>query len=196
MSAWNDKHVVGALINNDPAMIEEFFFNRCRAALTYIGRYFCDTEESPESLIGEFYVYMSDNDWHKLRIFRFSCSLNAYISVVATRYFQNKRDMRLNFYGNEPPSVMEKSSEPYDSFTRRDIERLVSEMKPIDRFLIERILIDGDKPSDILDDVKHLMDEALLCSMDNKQLTGYVYTRYSRAKRKLQNQLIALGYGT
>ena len=67
-----DKFIVEGLIANDPVAIEEFFFGRCRAALTYIGQCFCDAKELPESLIGEFYVYLSDNDWHKLRIFKFS----------------------------------------------------------------------------------------------------------------------------
>ena len=53
-----DKDMVERLIANDPVAIEEFFFVRCRAALNYIGQYFCDAKESAESLIGDFYVYL------------------------------------------------------------------------------------------------------------------------------------------
>lgn len=191
----DDKDVVEALIANNQIMIKEFFFVRCRAALSYIGQYFCGAKETPESLIGEFYEYLSDKDWHKLRIFKYSCSLNAYISVIATRYFQNKRDSRLCLYGNEPLPIKENSTEAVDSFTQEDIYRLVAIMKPLDRFLIERILIDGDKPSDIVDEAKLLMDEDHVNSMNEKQVSGYLYTRYARAKQKLQKQLISLGYG-
>jgi len=195
MSQEDDKYVVDALIANDPILIEEFFFVRCRAALAYIGQYFCGSKESPESLIGEFYEYLSAKDWHKLRIFKYSCSLNAYISVIATRYFQNKRDTRLCLYGNDSLPVKENSIEAHDCFTQEDVYRLVYNMKPLDRFLIERILIDGEKPSDIMDEVRPLMDEDHINSMNEKQISGYIYTRYSRAKQKLQKQLISLGYG-
>lgn len=192
---YDDKDIVAALIANDPMMIEEFFFVRCRAALAYIGQYFCGAKESPESLIGEFYEYLSDKDWHKLRIFKYSCSLNAYISVIATRYFQNKRDSRLCLYGSEPLPIKDNSTEAVDCFTQEDIYLLVSKMKPLDRFLIERILIDGEKPSDIVVEAKLLMKEDHVNSMNEKQISGYLYTRYARAKQKLQKQLISLGYG-
>ncbi len=165
MNYEEDKHIVDRLIANDAEAIEDFFFNRCRAALTYIGQYFCQSKESAESLIGEFYEYLAVNDWHKLRIFKFSCSLNAYVTVIATRYFQNKRDNRVSYYGNEPLPVVENSVEAHDTFTQRDVERLVENMKPLDRFLVERILIDGEKPCDVLEDAKPLLDADHLDSM-------------------------------
>lgn len=194
MSVDDDKLVVESLIANDPDVIEDFFFNRCHAALDYIIRFFCLPDETPESLIGEFYEYLSSGDWHKLRIFRYSCSLNAYVTVIATRYFQHKRDVRIRLYADEDALTVQQSVQPHDTFTIADIERLVSQMKPLDRLLIERILMDGEKPSDILDEVKPLLREEHLEAMDAKQLAGYVYTRYSRARRRLQNQLTALGY--
>lgn len=191
----NDRQMVEALIANNVEAVEEFFFVRCRAALSYIGQYFCQSKESPESLIGEFYVYLSANEWHKLRIFKYTCSLNAYVSVIATRYFQNKRDNRMCDYGNEPLPIVEYSTEPHDCFTQNDVEKLVSRMKPLDRFLIERILIDGEKPADILDEARQFMNAEHLSSMNHKQYAGYIYTRYSRARQLLQKQLIAMGYG-
>lgn len=195
MSIEEDKHIIEDLISNDVDAIEDFFFNRCRAVLAYIGQYFCQSKETAESLIGEFYEYLTDNNWHKLRIFKYSCSLNAYVTVIATRYFQNKRDNRICYYGNEPLSIVENSIEAHDSFTQNDVERLVENMKPLDRFLVERILIDGEKPGDVLEDAKPLLDADHLNSMNEKQYAGYIYTRYSRAKRRLQEQLILLGYG-
>lgn len=69
MAHEEDKYIVERLIANDAEAIEDFFFYRCRAALTYIGQYFCQSKESAESLIGEFYEYLADNDWHKLRAY-------------------------------------------------------------------------------------------------------------------------------
>lgn len=195
MSVEEDKHIVRRLMAEDPAMIEEFFFVRCREALTYIGQYFCQSKEPAESLIGEFYEYLAHNDWRKLRIFQFSCSLNTYITVIATRYFQNKRDSRVRNLDDGPRPDEGGYVEAHDTFTQQDVERLVGNMKPLDRFLVGRILIDGEKPSDILDEAKPYLDADHLASMDKKQYAAYIYTRFSRAKKRLQQQLILLGYG-
>lgn len=71
----SDKETVELLIADDPDAVREFFFVRCRPALTYIGQYFCSGKQSAEEMIGEFYEFLSADRWHKLRIFRFSCSL-------------------------------------------------------------------------------------------------------------------------
>lgn len=60
-------------------------------------------------------------------------------------------------------------------------------MKPLDRFLIERILIDGEKPSDVVNEAKILMEDDHLNSMSDKQVSGYLYTRYARAKQNCKN---------
>ena len=88
----SDQQLISQLIAGNPLVIEDFFFVRCRAMLTYIGQYFCQEQLTAEELIGEFYEFLSADDWHKLRIFQYSCSLNSYISIIAARYFQHKRD--------------------------------------------------------------------------------------------------------
>ena len=92
MVSKTDREIVDKLIANDEDTIKEFFFVRCRGALCYIGQYFCHGRQTPEELIGEFYEFLSADDWHRLRIFRFTCSLNSYITIIASRYFQNKRN--------------------------------------------------------------------------------------------------------
>ncbi len=91
--------------------------------------------------------------------------------------------------------MVENSVEAHDSFTQKDVEQLIANMKPLDRFLVQRILLDGEKPSDILDEAMPYLDADHLMSMNEKQYAGYIYTRYSRAKKRLQQQLISLGYG-
>ena len=90
-----DQQTVEHLISGDPRTIKDFFFVRCRPMLVYIGHYFCRQRQTPEELIGEFYEYLSANDWHKLRIFKYSCSLKSYVTIIASRYFQHKRDQEL-----------------------------------------------------------------------------------------------------
>ena len=100
-----DHQIVQELIAGNQRMIEHFFFVRLRPALVYIGQYFCHTKQAPEELIGEFYEYLSANDWHKLKIFKYTCSLNSYVSIIASRYFQHKRDKEMVSIDENPGIV-------------------------------------------------------------------------------------------
>ena len=195
----SDQHLISQLIAGNPRVIEDFFFVRCRAMLTYIGQYFCQEQLTAEELIGEFYEFLSANDWHKLRIFQYTCSLNSYISIIASRYFQHKRDQETIPLDDVLPFVENIQDEPTEStFLMEDIQRIVGKMPPFDRFLIQRILIDGAKPRDILDEAKEYIkhDAAIKTKAKDKDaFAGYIYTRYNRARKSLQNQLTYMGYG-
>ena len=85
-----------------------------------------------------------------------------------------------------------------DGFFMEDMNKVLAKFQPIDRFLIQRILIDGEKPGDILDEVARFMKDDPSISTnasDEKKLAGYVYTRYNRARNSLKQYMNALGYG-
>ncbi len=195
----SDPEIVEKLLSNDPHAIRDFFFVRCRPMLTYIGQYFFRDRRTPEELIGEFYEFLSADDWHKLRIFKYSCRLNTYVTIIASRYFQHKRNVEILSWDEDFTIVKNvhnrETSEP--QFFMEDVIRLVDKMPSFDGFLIRKILMEGEKPRDILDEAKELMssDDAIFTgAQDKKQFAGYVYTRYNRARKTLQNNLIAMGY--
>ena len=194
-----DQQIVNKLIIGDHRTIKEFFFVRCKPMLTYIGEYFCQYRQTPEELIGEFYEFLSADDWHKLRIFKYTCSLNSYVTIIASRYFQHKRDKEL-LPLDENIALVKKLQDDGngDTFFMEDLDKIIKRLHPFERFLVQRILIDGEKPGDILDEAKAFMasDESL--STDAKtdaQFAGYVYTRYNRIRKSLQKQMTAIGYG-
>ena len=79
-----------------------------------------------------------------------------------------------------------------------ELEKIMQRLQPFDRFLVQRILIDGEKPGDIIDEAKLLMAKDESLSTDAKtdaQFAGYVYTRYNRVRKSLQKEMIAIGYG-
>lgn len=194
-----DREIVERLTANEPGMVREFFFERCRPMLTYVGQYFCRVKEAPEDLIGEFYEFLAADDWRRLRMFKFSCSLNSYVTIIATRYFQHKRDRETVSIEEHEREVRELREEGESmSFFMEDVKKAVARMQPLDRFLIQRILIDGEKPGNILDEVAAFIEKDETVSteaQDRKQLAGYVYTRYNRARKNLQKQMTAMGYG-
>lgn len=194
-----DQQIVSNLIIGDHRTIKDFFFVRCKPMLIYIGQYFCQNKQTPEELIGEFYEFLSADDWHKLRIFKNTCSLNSYVTIIASRYFQHKRDKELLPLDENIAFVKNLQGDSNsDAFFMEDFGKIIARLQPFDRFLVQRILIDGEKPGDILDEAKVLMAKDESLSTDAKtdaQFAGYVYTRYNRVRKGLQKQMVAIGYG-
>ena len=194
-----DQQIVSNLIIGDHRTIKDFFFVRCKPMLIYIGQYFCQQKHTPEELIGEFYEFLSADDWHKLRIFKYTCSLNSYVTIIASRYFQHKRDKELLPLDENIAFVKNlQDDRNNDAFFMEDLGKIIARLQPFDRFLVQRILIDGEKPGDILDEAKVLMAKDESLSTDAKtdaQFAGYVYTRYNRVRKSLQKQMVAIGYG-
>ena len=196
-----DRQIVNNLIIGDHRTIKDFFFVRCKPMLIYIGQYFCQYKHTPEELIGEFYEFLSADNWHKLRIFKYTCSLNSYVTIIASRYFQNKRDNKFVSLDDETNITVIKNlpnERDEDSFFMEELEKIMQRLQPFDRFLVQRILIDGEKPGDIIDEAKLLMakDESLSTeAKTDAQFAGYVYTRYNRVRKSLQKEMIAIGYG-
>ena len=194
-----DQQIVNNLIIGDHRTIKDFFFVRCKPMLIYIGQYFCQQKHTPEELIGEFYEFLSADDWHKLRIFKYTCSLNSYVTIIASRYFQHKREKELLPLDENIALVKNlQDDNNADAFFMEDLNKIIRRLQPFDRFLVQRILIDGEKPGDILDEAKVLMAKDESLSTDAKtdaQFAGYVYTRYNRVRKSLQKEMIAIGYG-
>lgn len=194
-----DQQIVNNLIIGDHRTIKDFFFVRCKPMLIYIGQYFCHYKHTPEELIGEFYEFLSADDWHKLRIFKYTCSLNSYVTIIASRYFQHKRDKELLPLDENIALIKNlQDDNNADAFFMEDLNKIIRRLQPFDRFLVQRILIDGEKPGDILDEAKVLMAKDECLSTDAKtdaQFAGYVYTRYNRVRKGLQKQMVAIGYG-
>ncbi|MBE6418501.1 MAG: sigma-70 family RNA polymerase sigma factor [Akkermansiaceae bacterium] len=194
-----DEEIVEKLIKGDPATIKAFFFEMCRPMLVYIGQYFCQNKQTPEELIGEFYQLLAKDNWHKLRQFKFSCSLKSYVSIIASRYFQHKRDKELLPLDENIEIPVDKPAVHGEScFFMKDLDSILKRLQPFDRFLVQRILIEGEKPGDILDEAREQLqnDGAYTTSAKNdSEFAGYVYTRYNRVRKGLQKQMVALGYG-
>lgn len=193
-----DRETLERILAGDPQTVREFFFERCRPVLTYIGRYFCQFLESPEDLIGEFYEFLSEDDWHKLRIFRYSCSLNSYVAIIASRYFQHKRNLGLLPLDENIAIAGNVQDTGCDEFFNDSLQKVLKNMHPFDRFLIQRILIEGNKPGDILKEAadRIRMDATVSTdAADRKALAGYVYTRYNRARKSLRKSMEEAGYG-
>jgi len=121
------------------------------------------------------------------------------VTIIASRYFQHKRDKELLPLEENIAIVKNLQDERnVDTFFMEELNKIIKRLQPFDGFLVQRILIDGEKPSDILDEAKTLMasDESLSTeAKTDAQFARYVYTRYNRVRKGLQKQMVAMGYG-
>ena len=95
----DDHELVDGILNNDKPLIEYFFQKKCSGLITYILMSVFDGNIDKHELVSEFFLFMVHNDWQVFRKFQYRSRLMTYLTVVATRFFQKKREM-----------LMEKSS--------------------------------------------------------------------------------------
>lgn len=194
----SDKDLLNQIILGEQSSIYKFFFVRMRDAFAYIGQYFSPEPISAEEVIGEAYEVLSANDWHKLRIFKGTCSLTTYVTVIVARHFQHKRNRLLGVDDNALARLGGSATDSGYSFVMADVNDILSRFKPMDRLILQRVMIDGEKPGDILDEVRALAisdEDSKVKDHDDDKLAGYVYLRYHRAKLKFRQQMEAYGYG-
>lgn len=89
---YTDEQIINGIIQGDRPLMGYFFHKKCSKLLVYILYNIFDGLQDIRALESELFLYISENDWKKLRQFEYRSSLVTYISVIAVRFFQKKRD--------------------------------------------------------------------------------------------------------
>lgn len=89
---FTDKQLVEGMLANNEKIIRYFLFEACTPMLGFIIKNIFDYKVARDELINELYLYLSEDSWHKLRQFDYRSKLTTWLSVVAIRFFQKKRD--------------------------------------------------------------------------------------------------------
>lgn len=131
LSLHTDQEIVAAVIKNDRAMIEHLFCEICSGLLSYIAYSVFDNRVDKRELISELFLYIAKDDWYKLKQFDFRSSLMTWMSVVATRFFQKKRDELLEKESEETLLLkIRETYHPYSAKERKiDVENALNKMK-------------------------------------------------------------------
>ena len=66
-----DRELVGLLLANDQEAVEYVFFHRCNGMFAHIIHSVFQSQGKKEELITEFYLYLCENEWNRLRKFEF-----------------------------------------------------------------------------------------------------------------------------
>lgn len=89
----SDEELIKRLITTptENKLHDYFFKKKCHNFLLYISRTLYN-EETTYHLMGEFYEFLSNDNWKVIRMWKKenNCSLYTYLSTCATRYFTNR----------------------------------------------------------------------------------------------------------
>ncbi len=91
MDRMSDRQLVDLLLANNEEAVEYVFFQRCESMFAHVINSVFQSQVKKEELITDFYLYLSDDDWRRLRQFEFRSELNTWLTVVAIRFFRKKK---------------------------------------------------------------------------------------------------------
>lgn len=92
-SKYDDHQLIAAILDNNNEGIDYFFNVKCSGLFAYILENVFNKNIDKRELTQELFIYLASNDWYKVRQFDFRSKLMTWISVVAIRFFQKKRQM-------------------------------------------------------------------------------------------------------
>lgn len=116
MDYLSDRQLVDLLLTNDEKVVEYVFFHRCDGMFAHIINDVFQSQVKKEELITDFYLFLSADNWRRLSQFEFRSELNTWLTVVAIRYFNQKKDEIQTNLGNLEESLMKEVCQIPDDF--------------------------------------------------------------------------------
>lgn len=95
----SDNQIVSLLSSNNSDAIVWFFYERCWPIFQYHVYKLFPQGQDVEELVNEFYLHMSQDNWHRLKTFNGSSKLTTWISVVSYRFFRNFKHSKIDSAG-------------------------------------------------------------------------------------------------
>lgn len=161
LEEYTDRQIVDGILRNDERIIGYFFNRKCRSMFAYIIRSVFDFQIDEATLISEFYFFLQEDNWYKVRQFAFRSKLTTWANVVATRYFQKKRKKLLDCRNEEALSnktdIEESMSVSIDR--NMDVEKAMKKM-PNERYrrVIEKLDLQGFPPEELAEEMNVTVD--------------------------------------
>lgn len=139
----SDKELVELLLANDQEAIEYVFFHRCNGMFAHIVYSVFQSLVTKEELITDFYFYLSENDWNRLRKFEFKASLNTWLTVIAVRFFKKMRISQTKLVAIDPQLIVETKKNETDDYdiinemSRLELYKAIDQLsKPRERYAL------------------------------------------------------------
>lgn len=99
-SSWSDKRLIDAVVSGDQDAIVYMFYTKFSATFQYHIYKLFDAKVEVSDLIDEFFLFMYEDDWKRLRSFDPAlASLNTWISTVSYRFFRDHKRSKIDLNG-------------------------------------------------------------------------------------------------
>jgi len=90
IESLTDKEIVEGILVRNHQITSYFFCCECKGLFYYIHSQISNYRYEPNEIANELFLYLSEKDWHKLRMFDFRSKLITWLTVVAVRYYRKK----------------------------------------------------------------------------------------------------------
>lgn len=154
---YTDKEIVEGILAGNHKIISNFFCNDCKRLFYYIYSQICNYNYEPNEITNEIIIYLSEKNWHKLRLFDFRSKLITWLTVVSVRYYRKKMSGVINMQSVETLNYQTSNSkEPFDSFESHwDLYNGLSRM-PSSRYkmVIQKLDLFGIEPEELAKEMK------------------------------------------
>lgn len=129
----SDRELVDLLLANDEEAIEYLFFMRCNGMFAHIACSVFQSQTCKEELITDFYFFLSENNWNRLRKFEFKAGLNTWLTVIALRFFKKMRISQTKLVAIDPQLIAETQKDKTDDYDIIEEMSRLELYKAIDR---------------------------------------------------------------
>lgn len=146
-----DQQIIEALIARDERVTQQFFFGNCRPLFLSIIRYVFSYKVDYDEFVNEFYLYLMENDAHRLKQFQGRSTIYQWLKVVAIRYFIAKRNSLIDMESKDTlldSAVQRKAIDCEEKITAKiDLAYLLG-LLPNRRYayVIRRLVLDEEEP--------------------------------------------------
>ena len=157
---FTDEEWVEKLVSIPPIQpLHHYFFKvKCASFLKYIAMNVYN--DCVESILGEFYEFLSYDNWHVLRSFKGkkNASLSTYLSRCAFYYFTKKKKTSreaAEFYSLESEEIIEQLNNLTNEEVKADLRvwKAFAKLNERDRKVLKRLVIEEKKTTDIADEI-------------------------------------------
>lgn len=178
----SDEEIIAQVCSNNQQAIVYFFYKKYISAFQYHISKLFPYKEDFRDLVDEFFLYLYEDDWRRLRTYDSSkASLSTWMSVTSFRFFKNYKHSKIDSNGvisisDKWESFVGDWVQSHDAGLMMDINASVDSISNERDREIARLIFVEDVES-------HKVAERFALTVD------YVYTVKNRLIRKLKTRL-------
>lgn len=177
-----DSDLMKRLLENDENAVLHFFYKKFYSVFEYHVYKIFPYEQDVQELVHEFFLYLRQDDWRRLRSFNpEKAQLNTWVSVVSFRFFLNFKKTKIDsnglitIYEQWDDKIMNYKQECHNQI-RMDVAKAIENLKnATERDVARELLLDGADIQEV--------------ATSHQLSVDYAYTVKSRAMAHLRKVL-------